>query len=239
MTSVPENPVGESAKNGKVYFSALSALEGIADGMTVLVAGFAGCGIPQELLRGLSEAGASRLTLICQGTWTQDPGDFTIGDLVASGQVKKIISPMPFHPVQGGPVKDAWESGKLELEIVPQGVLAERLRAGGAGIGGVFIPSGSRTRFAEGKEVREYDGREHVLELGLKADFALLRAQAADTLGNLVYESTNRNWNPTMAMAASITVVEVNSVHELGGLDPELVITQAIFIDRLVLSASS
>jgi 3-oxoadipate CoA-transferase alpha subunit len=117
--------------------------------------------------------------------------------------------------------------------------LAERLRAGGAGIGGVFIPSGSRTRFAEGKEVREYDGREHVLELGLKADFALLRAQAADTLGNLVYESTNRNWNPTMAMAASITVVEVNSVREPGGLDPELVITQAIFIDRLVLSASS
>ncbi|MBC8279794.1 MAG: 3-oxoacid CoA-transferase subunit A [Chloroflexi bacterium] len=233
MTSAPDNP----SKKGKLYPSGKDALEGLLDGATVLVAGFAGCGIPQKLLRGLAETGMSGLTLICQGAWVQEPGDFTVADLVAAGQIKKIISPMPFHPAHGGPVKEVWESGKLELEIVPQGVLAERLRAGGAGIGGVFLPSGAGTRFTEGKEVRQYDGREHVLELALKADFALLRAEAADTLGNMVYQGTSRNWNPTMAMAAGVTVVEVDAVHEPGGLDPELVITQAIFIDRLVLSA--
>jgi 3-oxoacid CoA-transferase A subunit len=148
-----------------------------------------------------------------------------------------MISPMPFHPTHGGPVKERWQSGELEVEVVSQGVLAERLRAGGAGIGGVFLPSSSGTRFVEGKEVRQYDGREHVLELALKADFALLRAMASDTLGNMVYDGTARNWNPTMAMAAGVTVVEVDAVHEPGGIDPELVITQAIFIDRLVLSA--
>ncbi len=233
MTSAPDN----SAKQGKLYPSGKDALEGISNGAMVLVAGFAGCGIPQDLLRGLAEIGVSELTLICQGAWVQEPDDFTVADLVATGRVKKMISPMPFHPVRGGPVKEAWELGKLELEIVPQGVLAERLRAGGAGIGGVFLPSGSGTRFTEGKEVRQYDGREHVLELALKADYALLRAEAADTLGNMVYQGTGRNWNPTMAMAAGTTVVEVDAVHEPGGIDPELVITQAIFIDRLVLSA--
>lgn len=236
MTSAPENPPGDPTKQGKLYSSALAALEGISNDATVLVAGFAGCGIPQKLLRGLAESGVSGLTLICQGAWIQEPGDFTVTDLVGSGQVKKMISPMPFHPVHGGAVKEQWESGELEIEIVSQGVLAERLRAGGAGIGGVFLPSSSGTRFAEGKEVRQYDGCEHVLELALKADFALLRAQAADTLGNMVYDGTARNWNPTMAMAAGVTVVEVDAVHDPGGIDPELVITQAIFIDRLVLS---
>ena len=133
-------------------------------------------------------------------------------------------------------MKELWESGKLELEVVPQGVLAERLRAGGAGIGGVFLPTGVRTRFAEGKELRPFDGKEYVLEFALKADFALLRAKTADTLGNMVYEGTGRNWNPIMAMAAAVTVAEVDQVVEPGGLDPELVITQAIFIDRLVLA---
>ena len=236
MTSAPENTPGDLTKQGKLYSSALAALEGISNDATVLVAGFAGCGIPQKLLRGLAESGVSGLTLICQGAWIQEPGDFTVTDLVASGQVKKMISPMPFHPVHGGVVKEQWESGELEIEIVSQGVLAERLRAGGAGIGGVFLPSSSGTRFAEGKEVGQYDGCEHVLELALKADFALLRAQAADTLGNMVYDGTARNWNPTMAMAAAVTVVEVDAVHDPGGIDPELVITQAIFIDRLVLS---
>lgn len=233
MTSDSE----KSPTNRKLYPTAKSALEGISDGASVLVAGFAGCGIPQKLLRGLAETGVSDLTLICQGSWIQEDGDFSVAELVATGQVKKIISPQPFHPVHGGPVKDLWESGKLEIEIVSQGILAERLRAGGAGVGGVFLPSGTGTRFTEGKEVRQYDGREHVLELALKADFALLRAQTADTLGNMVYQGTGRNWNPTMAMAGGVTVVEVDQVVEPGGVDPELVITQAIFIDRLVLSA--
>ncbi len=155
----------------------------------------------------------------------------------AGGQIRKMISPMPFHPEYGGPVKDLWQSGDLELEVVPQGVLAERLRAGGAGIGGVFLPTGVGTRFSEGKETRQFDGKVHILEFALKADFALLRAQAADTLGNMVYEGTGRNWNHTMAMSAAVTVAEVDQVHEVGGINPELVITQAIFIDRLVLAA--
>ncbi len=233
MTSVPQNP----SVKGKVYPSAQAALDGIAEGASVLVAGFAGCGAPEKLLRGLAESGVSALTLICQGAWVPEEGRFGVADLVATGQVKKMISPLPFHPEHGGPVKDLWESGDLELEVVPQGVLAERLRAGGAGIGGVFLPTGAGTRFAEGKESRRFDGKDHILEFALKADFALLRAQAADTLGNLIYEGTGRNWNPTMAMAASLTVAEVDQVHEPGGLDPEMVITQAIFIDRLVLAA--
>ncbi len=232
MTSIP----GNTARQGKVFPSAQAALEGITDGAWVLAAGFAGCGTPDKLLRGLAETRVGGLTLICQGAWPQETGRFGIADLVATGRVKKIISPLPFHPENGGPVKDYWEAGKLELEIVPQGVLAERLRAGGAGIGGVFLPTGTGTRFAEGKEVRQFDGKDYILEVALKADLALLRAQAADTLGNLVCQGTGRNWNPTMAMAAAVTVAEVDRVHEPGGLDPELVITQAIFIDRLVLA---
>ncbi len=232
MTSVPEIP----ARQGKVFPSAQSALEGLADGASVLIAGYAGCGIPEKLLRGLAETSVSELTLICQGAWLQEAGRFGVGDLVAGGQVRKMISPLPFHPEHGGSIKELWESGRLELEIVPQGILAERLRAGGAGIGGVFLPTGVGTRFAEGKEVRRFHGKDHILETALKADFALLRAQAADTLGNLVYQGTGRNWNPTMAMAAAVVVAEVDQVHDPGGIDPELVITQAIFIDRLVLA---
>ena len=233
MTSVP----GNSSSRSKVFASARAALEDVTDGAVVLIAGWSGRGEPEKLLRGLAETGVGDLTLICQGAWVQESGAFGVGDLVAGGQVKKMVSPLPFHPEHGGPVKELWESGKLELEVVPQGVLAERLRAGGACIGGVFLPTGVGTRFAEGKEARRFDGKDHVLEFALKADFALLRATTADTLGNMVYEGTGRNWNPTMAMAAAVTVVEVDRVVEPGGLDPELVITQAIFIDRLVLSA--
>ena len=232
MTSQPDN----TAANGKVYSSARSALDGITNGATVLVAGFAGSGVPESLLRGLAATGASELTLICQGTWLPQDGVFGIADLVAAGRVKKMVSPMPFHPESGGPVKELWEAGKLELEVIPQGIMAEKLRAGGAGIGGVFLPTGAGTRFTEGRELRPFDGREHVLEFALKADFALLRAKSADTLGNMVYEGTSRNWNPIMAMAAAVTVAEVDQVVEPGGIDPEFVITQAIFIDRLVLS---
>ena len=233
MSTDPEN---QSAK-GKLFPSAQAALADIADGASVLVAGFAGSGVPENLLRGLADTGVSGLTLICQGAWLPISGGFGVSDLVATGQVEKMVSPMPFHPEAGGPVKELWKSGKLELEVVPQGVLAERLRAGGAGIGGVFLPTGAGTRFSEGKELRPFGGKEHVLEFALKADFALLRAKSADTLGNMVYETTARNWNPTLAMAAAVTVAAVDQVVERGGIDPELVITQAIFIDRLVLAA--
>ena len=232
MTSHPEN----TAANSKVYSTAGSALDGIGDGASVLIAGFAGSGEPESLLRGLASTGVSDLTIICQGAWLAEQGTFGIADLVSGGHVKKMVSPMPFHPESGGVVKELWEGGELELEVVPQGILVERMRAGGAGIGGVFLPTGAGTRFADGKEQRIFNGKEHVLELALKADFALLRAKRADTLGNLVYEGTGRNWNPTMAMAAKVTVAEVDQVVDPGGIDPELVITQAIFIDRLVLA---
>jgi 3-oxoadipate CoA-transferase alpha subunit len=230
MTSVPKN----SSSQGKVFATAQAALTDVAHGATVLVSGFAGSGVPGALLQSLADTGAGELTLICQGAWPVQAGEYGIADLVATGRVKKIIAPLPFHPDKGGPVKELWEAGKLEFETVPQGILAERLRAGGAGIGGVFLPTGAGTRFSEGKELRQFAGRDHVLEFPLKADFALLRAKAADTLGNLVYQGTGRNWNPIMAMAAAVTVVEVDEVREPGGIDPELVITQAIFIDRIV-----
>jgi 3-oxoacid CoA-transferase A subunit len=127
-----------------------------------------------------------------------------------------------------------WQEGRLEAEIVPQGTLAERIRAGGAGIGGLLLPTGRGTSFAEGKEKQVINGREYILETGLKADFALLSAHKADTLGNLIYQRSQRNWNPIMAMAADVTIVEVGEIVQPGELDPELVITPGIYVDRIV-----
>ena len=161
--------------------------------------------------------------------------------LLAGGQVSRLVSPLPFRPrdgsLQDGNVVEArWKSGSLEIEVIPQGVLAERLRAGGAGLGGVFISTGAGTRFGTGKELRQFDGKDHVFEPALHADFALLRGNAADNLGNLVYSGAQRNWNPVMAMAGAISIAEVDEVFEPGGLDPELVITPGIFVHRIVLT---
>ena len=141
---------------------------------------------------------------------------------------------MPFPPNSGGQIEDSWRQGEVQIEILPQGVLAERLRAGGAGLGGVFLPTGLGTRFQEGRESREIDGKSYLLETPLKADFALLKASAADTFGSLVYQGSGRNWGPIMAMAARIVVAEVQRIYEPGGLDPEAVITPGIFVNRLV-----
>ena len=227
----------QSADPKKVYSSADAALSDVIDGAVVLIAGYAGQGAPETLIRALVANGAKNLTCVCQGAWptgSEAGGEVDVALLAEAGLIGKLISPLPFHPRHGGPVKEQWEAGNLELETVPTGILAERLRAGGAGMGGVFLPTGAGTRFAQGKEVREIDGRDHLFQPALKADFALLRAHAADTLGNLVYQGAQRNWNPIMAMAAAVTVVEVDQVHELGGIDPELVITPAIFVDRIV-----
>ena len=231
----------------------------LPDGAVVAIGGYAGVGVPESLVRALLGRGPKGLTCVCQGAWPHREGGGGIADLIEAGLVARLISPMPFPEGYKGPgyegpgcegpgcegpgcegpgcegsIKKRWESGHLEIEVVPAGILAERLRAGGAGLGGVFLPTGVGTRFAEGREVRSIAGRDHVFYPALKAGFALLRAQAADTLGNLVYQGAQRNWNPTMAMAASITIVEVDEVYEPGSLDPELVITQAIFIDRIV-----
>ena len=236
----------------KVFASPEAAVADIFDGAVLLVAGFAGCGCPENLLGALRANGAVNLTAICHGAWrvrsepdpladaaASEPSLSGIEALVEGGQVRKLISPLPFYPGDGrpghgGPVEERWRSGDLEIEVVPQGVLAERLRAGGAGLGGVFIPSAAGTRYGEGREVRRFGERDHVFEPALRADFALLRADTADTLGNLVYRDTQRNWNPVMAMAARVSIVEVSQVLEPGSLDPEAVITPGIFIKRIV-----
>ena len=228
----------------RIFPSAEAALADLPDGAVVAIGGHAGVGVPESLVRALLGRGPKGLTCICQGAWPYSEGGGGIADLIEAGLVARLISPMPFPvgskgsgcegPGCEGSIKKRWESGHLEIEVVPAGILAERLRAGGAGLGGVFLPTGVGTRFAEGREVRSIAGRDHVFYPALKAGFALLRARAADTLGNLVYQGAQRNWNPTMAMAASTTIVEVDDVYEPGGLDPELVITQAIFIDRIV-----
>ena len=221
-----------------MYPSPDAALADVFAGAVVLVSGFASTGWPETLLKALQVVGVSHLTVVCQGVWPENVGRGLASNgmeaLVASGRLAKLISPLPFYPGKGGIVERKWKSGELELEVISQGVLAERIRAGGAGLGGVFLPMGAGTRIAAGKEVRIIDGRDHVFEPPLRADFALLRARAADTLGNLVYRDTQRNWNPTMAMAAQVSIVEVDEIFEPGGLDPEHVITPGIFVERIV-----
>jgi 3-oxoadipate CoA-transferase alpha subunit len=172
--------------------------------------------------------------VFCPGAWPDSVGLTGIEELVANGQLRKVVSPFPFPPGDGGVLKEQWRAGQLELEIIPQGTLAERLRAAGAGLGGIFLPAGVGTRFGEGKESRKFGDQECIFEAPLRADFALLRGHAADTLGNLVYRGNGRNWGPVMAMAAEVTIAEVDRVYQPGGLDPEMVITPGIFINRIV-----
>ena len=211
----------------KVQESAESALSGLDHESMLFVGGFAGHHEPEALLNAVVDAGVKDLTVICPG------GGPAFGHLVEAGLVRKLISPLPFNPREDGPVKRAWESRQLELEVHPTGVLAERIRAGGAGLGGVFLPTGAGTRFAEGQEIRVIDGREHIFHPAIRADFALVRASVADTLGNLIYSGTERNWNPIIAMSAKVTVAEVDELREPGGIDPEVVITPAIFVQRI------
>jgi 3-oxoacid CoA-transferase A subunit len=219
----------------KVYSSPETALADVFEGAVVLIGGFAGCGLPRSLLRALHDKGVRGLTcVVSPGLGPDSSASFDVAQLVADGQVRKLVSALPFLPGKGGPIEERWRAGQLEIEVVPQGTLAERLRAGGAGLGGVFLPTGAGTRFQEGKERRQFAEREHLLEMPLKADFALFRAEVADTLGNLVYRGAGRNWGPAMAMAASISIAEVDRICEPGGLNPEAVITPGIFVNRIV-----
>jgi 3-oxoadipate CoA-transferase alpha subunit len=219
----------------KVYSSPETVLADVFEGAVVLVGGFAECGLPQSLLRALHDKRVGGLTCVFSpGFWPDSNAIFDVTQLVANGQVRKLVSSLPFPPGKGGPVEEQWRAGELEIEVVPQGTLAERLRAAGAGLGGVFLPTGAGTRFQEGKERRRFGEQECLLEMPLKADFALVRAAVADTLGNLVYRGTGRNWGPVMAMAASVSIAEVDQICEPGGLDPEAVITPGIFVNRIV-----
>ena len=207
-----------------------SAVAGIADGATVMIGGFGRAGQPVELIDALIAHGAGDLTVVNNNAGNGDTG---LAALLAAGQVRKMICSFPRQ-------SDSWvfdglfRDGKVELELVPQGNLAERIRAAGAGIGGFFTPTGFGTQLAEGKETRRIDDRDYVLEYPIHADAALISARAADRWGNLVYRETARNFGPIMAAAAATTIVQVDEVVELGSLDPESVVTPGIYVDRVV-----
>jgi 3-oxoadipate CoA-transferase alpha subunit len=206
------------------------AVAGIESGSTVLVGGFGMAGMPVGLIDALLRQGADDLTLVSNNAGNGDTG---LAALLASGRVRKMVCSFPRQP-------DSWvfdglyRQGRIELELVPQGNLAERIRAAGAGIGGFYSPTGVGTELAEGKETREIDGCTYVLEMPIRADVALVRAHRADRAGNLVYRKTARNFGPVMATAAALTVVEVAEVVEAGALDPEAVVTPGIYVDRVV-----
>jgi len=206
------------------------AVDGIADGSTVMIGGFGRAGQPVELIDALLDQGATDLTVISNNAGN---GDLGLAALLAAGRVRKMICSFPRQ-------SDSWvfdglyRAGKVELELVPQGNLAERIRAAGAGIGAFYTPTGFGTLVAEGKETRNIDGRDFVLEYPLRADVALISALAGDRWGNLVYRKTARNFGPVMAAAATVTVVQVDEIVELGSLDPENVVTPGIFVDRVV-----
>jgi 3-oxoadipate CoA-transferase alpha subunit len=210
----------------------MEALRDITDGSTILISGFGGAGLPVFLLDALLDQGAKELTLASNNAGNQGVG---IAKLVAAGRVKKMICSFPRQP-ESGAFDDLYRQGKIELELVPQGTLAERIRAGGAGIGGFFTPTGFGTDLAVGKECREIDGIDYVFEKAIKADFALIKADKGDRWGNLVYHGTGRNFGPIMATAARCTIAQVNQVVELGQLDPETVVTPGIFVKRVVLA---
>jgi 3-oxoadipate CoA-transferase, alpha subunit len=209
-----------------------TAVRGISYGSSVLIGGFGRAGLPFALIDALRRSGARDLTVV-----NNNAGNGTTGlaALLAAGAVRKIICSFP-RQSDSYVFDELYRSGKIELEVVPQGNLAERIRAGGAGIGGFYTPTGVGTPLAEGKEQRTIDGRQYVLEYPIKADVALIRAHRADRLGNLVYRKTGRNFGPIMATAAALTIVEVSEVVPIGGIDPETVITPGIFVDRVVVA---
>ena len=206
------------------------AVAGIPDGATVLCAGFGGAGLPDALCEAVIEQGARDLTVVANNAGTGRTG---LAALLATGRVQRIICSFPRS--SGSVVfEELYAAGRIELELVPQGVISERMRCAAAGLGGFYSPVSVGTRLAEGKEHREIDGRLYVLEKPLKGDVALLAADRADRWGNLTYRKSARNFNPTMAMAANLSIAQVRHVVELGEIDPEMVITPGIFVDRLV-----
>jgi len=220
----------------RIYPQALDALSDMPDGSVVMIGGFGGPGLPQVLLKGLIEHGAMNLTVIANTCYLPVVENYDIADLVDAGQVKKLITTFPGKPNQNVPVVESYKNGGVEIEVIPQGVLAERMRAGAAGLGGVFLPMFSGTEFSLGKEIREIGGAKHVLEYPLIGQYALIAAHKSDRLGNLVYRRTQRNYNPTMAAAANTTIVQVREVVDVGGLNPELVVTPGIYVNRIVVS---
>ncbi len=206
----------------------------IAPGSIIMVGGYAGPGTPRHLLKALLNRGVGELTCISGPWFGGDPHLYGPASLVANGQVRKLITTDPVNATLAALEAKPPRGSSMEVELVAQGSLAERVRAGGAGLGAIFLPAFGGAMPEEGKEKLTVDGVEYVMETPIKAGFALIRAHKADSLGNLVYRLSQRNWNPLMAMAAEVTIVEVDHVVQPGGLDPELVITPGIFVDRIV-----
>jgi 3-oxoacid CoA-transferase subunit A len=212
----------------KVYANADEAVADIPDGITLMSGGFGLCGNPENLIEALHRKGVKNLTIISNNCGTTELG---LGILLQNKQVKKMVSS---YVGENKEFERQYLSGELEVELNPQGTLAERIRAGGCGIGGFFTPTGAGTQVAEGKESRMIDGRLHVLETPLKADFAIIHAWKADTWGNLVFSKTARNFSPMMCMAAKTTIVEAEHIVQPGELDPDLVHIPSIFVHRIV-----
>lgn len=206
------------------------AVAGVRDGATVLVAGFGIVGVADHLLEALHDQGAKELIIVANNSGN---GDYGLARLINSGRVRKVICSYPRSGDYSAFLK-AYKAKSLELELVPQGTISERMRCAAAGLGGFFSPVSAHTKLADGKETREIDGRLHVFEKPLRGDVALLKANKADRWGNLTYLKSARNFNPVMAMAADLSIVEVDEIVELGSLDPEAVATPGVFVDRVV-----
>jgi 3-oxoacid CoA-transferase subunit A len=212
----------------KVVASAAEAVRDIESGVTLLAGGFGLCGIPELCIAALRDKGVKDLTVVSNNCGIDD---FGLGLLLANKQIKKMVSS---YVGENKGFERQFLSGELEVELCPQGTLAERLRAGGAGIAGFYTPTGYGTKVAEGKETREIDGKQYVLERGITGDFAIVKAWKADRHGNLIYRMTARNFNPLCAMAGKVTIAEVEELVEVGELDPENIHTPGVFVQRVV-----
>jgi len=212
----------------KVVANAREAIADVKDGASILAGGFGLCGVPENLIAALAEKGVRNLTVISNNAGIDGAG---LGVLLKNGQIKKMVSS---YVGENKEFERQYLSGQLEVELTPQGTLSERIRAGGAGVPAFFTPTGVGTPIAEGKETRDYDGRTYVLERAITADFAIVKAWKGDTHGNLVYRYTARNFNPMMATAGRITIAEVEELVEPGELDPDLVHTPGVFVQRIL-----
>lgn len=216
----------------KVYQSAADAVADIPSGATLMAGGFGLCGNPQSLIDAIKEKNVDKLTIISNNCGTTDQG---LGVLLANGQVKKMVSS---YVGENKVFEELFLSGKLEVELNPQGTLAERIRAGGAGIPAFFTPAGVGTQVAGGKETRDFDGKSYVMERALTADYSIVKAWKGDRWGNLVFRATARNFNPMIATAGKVTIAEVEELVEVGQLDPNQIHTPSIFVQRVVVAGN-
>jgi 3-oxoacid CoA-transferase subunit A len=212
----------------KVVTTYSEAMEGLTDGMTVIAGGFGLCGIPENLIKEIKNKGTKELTVVSNNCGTTEHG---LGILLPERQIKKMVAS---YVGENAHFESQMMAGELEVELTPQGTLAEKMRAGGAGIPAFYTATGYGTPVAEGKEVREFNGKKHILEEAITGDFAIVKAWKADTYGNLIYRKTAQNFNPMAATAGKITVVEVEEIVQPGELDPDQIHTPGIYVDRLI-----